>query len=270
MTRASWLPLVALLLASPIVAADPRGGPGQFPDWSAKDTAAAPVTAATLFSAERFWPYQVALTKDGSVGVLIRVEDGSLARIDFGRDGLRDVPVADTDLVTRANRVRLGELEKIAPNFVLAIGSRLVDSSGPKLAPYSLETLAVKAGYLCVFADPSAPDFAEIAKALAPLSERHGVTTILFPQGRVSDASIREKLQSLGWPVPFVYDHLSEAYTRTLLPAKLAPPAVMLQTKEGRVLLAGAFRADFVPKLTTSLDAAFEGTKTTGPPAGAR
>lgn len=219
--------------------------------------ATAPVSAANLLSNERFWPYHVAVSKDGSVGVLIRVEAGAVARIDFGRDGLRNVPIADTDLVERANQIRSGELDKMTANFVLAIGSRLVDSSGPKLAPYPLETAATKPGFLCVFADPSAANFAEVAKALAPLGERHGVTTILFPQGQRSDASLREQLQALGWAVPFVYDHLSEAYTRTLLPGTLPPPAVLLQTKEGRVLLESAWSADLAPKLIAALDSAF-------------
>ena len=213
-----------------------------------------------LLESERFWPYQVALGKDGAIGVLIRVEGGGVARVDFGRDGLRSVPVAATDLVARANRIRRGELDKMAPNFVLAIGSRLVDSGGPKLAPYPLEAARAKPGYLCVFADPNDASFEEIAKSLAPLGERHGVTTILFPQGRVPDATVREKLQALGWTVPFVYDHLSEAYTRTLLPDTLEQPAVLLQTSEGRVLLASAWSANAMPELTNALDSAFAAT----------
>jgi uroporphyrinogen-III synthase len=57
-------------------------------------------------------------------------------------------------------------------------------------------------GFLCVFVDPTAADFTAIGKALGPLVDRHGVKTILFPQGRISDATVREKLGSLGWPVP--------------------------------------------------------------------
>jgi hypothetical protein len=229
--------------------------------------ASAPLREASLLANERFWPYQVALQSDGSVGVLIRVEPGGNARIDFGRDGLRYVPIADTDLVERANRVRSGALDKPAPNFVLAIGSRLVDSSGPKLAPYSFETVAQMAGFLCVFADPSAASFAEVAGALAPLRERQGVATILFPLGPISDAVVRERLQALGWTVPFVYDHLSEAYSRTLLPDTLTPPAVLLQTSEGRVLLASAWHADVTAKLVSALEVAFPAATASAPAA---
>ena len=58
----------------------------------------------------------------GNVGVLIRVEAPGVARVDFGRDGLHEVPVVKTDLVERANQIRRGEAEKLAPNFLLAIG----------------------------------------------------------------------------------------------------------------------------------------------------
>jgi hypothetical protein len=142
---------------------------------------ASPVTAATLLASERFWPYQVALTRPwqpagraqplraGSDGVLIRIEASGLARVDFGRDGLYAVPVAETDLLERANRIRLGEAQKDAPNFVLAIGPRLLDSASPELQPFSLQEVAGYERFLCVFADPNAPDFEAMAKALAPL-----------------------------------------------------------------------------------------------------
>ena len=89
----------------------------------------------------------------------------------------------------------------------------------------------------------------------------------MFPQGRVSDAIVRENLQALGWTVPFVYDHLSEAYTKTLLPGTLPPPAVILQTNEGRVLLESAWSGDLAPKLTSALDAAFGATSASAPAA---
>ena len=266
---------LAVFFASQAGAGDGALPGSHLPEYRAQEPRAESVTAETLLSNERFWPYQVALTKArpasaggpalpvGSLGVLIRVEEGGQARLDFGRDGLREIPVGDTDLVERSNLVRRGELEKIAANFVLAIGPRLVDSSAPVMHALSLETAAEKPGFVCVFADPSAESFSEIAKKLAPLAERHGVTTILFPQGRLSDAALREKLRSLEWTVPFLFDHLSEAYTRTLLPSGLKPPAVILLTKEGRVLFESAWREDPVPELTTALDAAFGGKPAT-------
>jgi len=224
----------------------------------AADAHIAVVTDANLLANERFWPYQVA--QGDSVGVLIRVETGGVARIDFGRDGLRDVPVDQTDLLERANRIRSGELEKAAPNFALALGPRLADSAGDALRALPFENTSGRPGFVCVFADPAAESFPALAASLAPLRERHGVMTILFPQGEHSDAKLRDRLRELGWQVPFVFDHLSEPYTRTLLPTGTRPPAVILQTNEGRVLLESAWRPDLVPELTLALDRAFGAT----------
>ena len=238
-------------------AASPPAPALELPAYTAADPNAPPVTAASLLSAERFWPYQVEVPATGAVGVLIRVENQRAARIDFGRDGLRDVPIAETDLVARANQVRTGELGKIAPNLVLAIGSRLVDSAGPELRSFPLETAATKPGFLCVFADPAAPGFAALVEAVAPLRDRIGVQTIFFPQGPGTDAAVAEQLRGLSWTVPFVYGHLSEAYTRTLLPDGVAPPSALLLTKEGRLLTGGAWDAALAPRVARELDRRF-------------
>jgi hypothetical protein len=246
--------LTLLLLA--LAAAPPAS---ELPEHHVADPRADAVTESTLLRNERFWPYRVTVNADGSVGVLVRVEDGGLARVDFGRDGKRDIPVSETDLVVRANEVRLGMLEKPAPNFTLAVGPRLVDSAGAKLQPYPIAVAMEKPGFLCVFADPSAADFPEIAAALAPLYERHGVSTILFPQGEHPDPALREKLRALEWTVPFVYDHLSESYTRSLLDEGTKPPRIVLVSNEGRILYESAWRATAVPEVTAALVGAFGG-----------
>ncbi|MGH7292565.1 MAG: hypothetical protein ACREJT_15205, partial [Myxococcota bacterium] len=245
------------------------------PEHHPAEPNAPPVTDANLLASDRFWPYQVELLQSaraelpgGSVGVLIRVEDGGMARIDFGRDGLHDVRIDQTDLVLRANRVRSGELEKIAPNFVLALGPRLLDPSTDVLKPLSLGVSSAKPGFLCVFADPSAKSFAALAAALAPLRDRDGVLTIVFPQAEQTDAVMRERLRELDWDVPFVYDHLSEPYTRTLLSRGVRAPAVQLQTRDGRVLFESAWRANLVPELTRALDRAFKAVPASSAAAG--
>ena len=237
----------------------------RLPEHHAQDPHAAVVTERNLLASERFWPYQVALTgvwqppgagrplEPDASGVLIRVEPSGLARVDFGRDGLHDVPVARTDLLANANRVRLGQLEKLAPNFLLAIGPRLVDAGADSLRPFPLAEAAQARSFLCVFADPEAPGFAAIAGALAPLQGRDGLLTLLFPQGAHPDAAVRERLRSLHWTVPFVYDHLAEAYTATLLDEATPPPAVLLQSREGRLRFQGRWRADLAPALGPAL-----------------
>lgn len=244
------IPFFALGLALALPAAAlASAGPRELPAHEVADPDAPAVTAANLLDSERFWPYQVALVRpwgpggSGATlptefpGVLVRVESPTLARIDFGRDGVHEVPIDATDLVARAERVRRGELEKTAPNFVWAIGARLLDSSAPALATLSLPRIAANREFLCVFADPRAEDFPELARALAPLRGRDGVETILFPQGQRPDVEVYARLRSLGWTVPFVHDHLSEAYTRSLVAEGTPTPSVLLVTDEGRVLL---------------------------------
>lgn len=227
------------------------------------------VTSTNLLERERYWPYRVTLTeawspegrdellRAGSVGVLIRVEPGGVARIDFSAEGKLEVPVERTDLVDNANRIRRGELAKGLPNFVHAIGTRLVDAAAPALRALPPEASADRPGFLCVFADPSDEGFASLVEALAPLRDRHDVATLLFPQGEHPDAGMRERLRSLDWRVPFVYDFLSEPYTRTLLDEGTPLPAVLLQTAEGRRVFQGDLSPELVPRLRASLDAEF-------------
>jgi hypothetical protein len=232
--------------------------------YRAADTRAAAVTAQNLLASERFWPYQVALAKPWRPpgqseplaphlpGVLIRVEASGAARIDFGRDGLYEVPVEVTDLVDGANRVRRGELEKLAPNFVLDVGPRLADPSADALRLLGLRAAAGHEAFLCVFADPGTAGFPELAAALAPLRERPGLLTVLFAQGDHPDERLREQLRALAWPVPFVLDHLAEPYTRSLLPERMPPPALLLLSPEGRVRFASVWG----PAVRAALDAA--------------
>lgn len=264
------LALLPLFMPAPL-SADPSDGHmlSSLPEYRVEDSAAAAVTVENLLESERFWPYRVELNRPwqpkgsdaplrvGSAGVLIRVEGSGVARIDFGRAGLHNVPIAETNLVETANRIRRGELEKGGPNFLLAIGPRLIDSAASSLRPFRYTTALDQRIFLCVFADTSAGDFAELASALAPLSERDGVLTILFPQGKHSDAQVREELRSIEWRVPFVFDHLSEAYTRSLLDKRAALPALLLQTPEGRVLFQSSWEGDSVSRLTLALDEAY-------------
>ncbi len=246
--------LLALLLV-PLGAGDPAasrsGPPVSAAAYPAADAAAPAVTRRSLLASERFWPYQVELTRDwkpegraralaaGSRAVLIRVEEGGLARLDFGRGGLQRVPVERTDLVARANRVREGRLPKLGPNLAVAIGQRLVDPSGEALRARSLHELRGATAFLCVFADPNSEGLARLARALAALRAQPGLETVLFARGNWSDAALQRRLAELDWSASFVSSHLAQAYTDTLIDADTPLPAVQLQSPEGRILLAG-------------------------------
>jgi hypothetical protein len=239
------------------------------PGYEASDPSAPVVTEETLYASDRFWPYHVLLasawTPKGSVkalpsgipGVLIRVEPDKTARIDFGRDGLYRVPVSATDLVERANRVRTGDLVKPAPNMALAIGPRLASSSDPTPVPYRTSATQNPRGFLAVFADVRSADFPALAKALSELQGRGHVLTLLFPRNQGQDHWIREELRRLDWTVPFVYDHLAEGYTKSLIDDPTALPFVSLQTADGRLLFQSRWRPETLSDLRRAIEAAF-------------
>jgi hypothetical protein len=262
--RLAALCLLLGLLPAPVHAED-RAGAVLVTAPAADDPAAVAVTEENLLSQERFWPYRVALTAPwpqgrlpaGMTGVLIRIEESGLPRIDFGRDGKHEVPVARTDLIERANRIRTGELAKPEPNFVHAIKSRMLDSASESLRRLPPGESEDREGFLCVFADPTSEEFGGMAAALASLGERREVLTILFPQGRHPDADVREKLRSLGWTVPFLHGFLAEPYTATLLEPGVPMPQVLLQTNEGRVLVQGPWKPDLAPALRAAMEATF-------------
>ncbi len=262
--------LVLLALAPAALRADSNSmqSGDSMPSYSAAEPSAPVVSAANLLTSERFWPYQVALTRSwqakagkpllpaGSLGVLIRVEPSG-ARLDFGRDGLFAVPVSATDLVIRANQIRTGAVTKVAANFTFALGPRLMDSTRDALRRLPLAASADRAGFLCVFADPNAASFPALAASLAPLEGRNGVMTVFFPQGEHPDFEVHAKLRAASWRTAFVLDHLSEAYTRTLLDGAMPQPTLALLTPDGSVLWTGPFASEIPPALTSAWQRAF-------------
>lgn len=265
---------IAILLCAALGALQARAEPrpdvaGDLPEYRPQDPSVPAVGEEDLLDHERFWPYHVSLVRawqppgaaqplaEGSLGVLIRVEDGGVLRADFGRNGVHRLPIAATDLVKQANLVRSGEQGKLAPNFVLAIGPRLIDPAAASIRPLGLRAASEPRGFLCVFADPRAEGFAELASALRSVSDGQRVATLLFPHGDLADLEVRERLRAVHWPVPFVYDQFAEPYTRSLLDDGTPLPALTLQTREGRLLFQGAYRPDVLPALSAALARGF-------------
>lgn len=256
--------LVGLVLIRPV----PGRASGGFAPYDASDASAPVVTESNVAQHEAFWPYRVMLrtplerpgaprpVRAGALGVLLRVEPSGEARIDFGRDGVHLVPPGRTDLVERANGVRTGRLEKLAPNFTRALAPRMLSPGASRPQPYDLDRALACRRFLAVFADPESGDFPPLAGALAALAMPEDVEVVLFPQGRHPDPAVARRLRELGWPVPFVYAHLSEPYTHGLLPDTADLPAVLLQTAEGRVLFEGGWSPDTPMRLEQVLRAA--------------
>jgi hypothetical protein len=266
-----WLGAAPVATAAESVPKAPAAQ-GEMPDHHAEDPKAPIVTADNLAANDRFWPYTVELhaawspaagkpaIPAGTRGVLIRVDAGRRARVDFGRYGIFEVPLAATDAVDAANQIRLGKVRRPLPSFIEAIGPRLASSSADSLRAVPMEAVYPYDGFLCVFADPSsAPLMSELARTLAPF-DRPDVMTVFFPQGRPMDAAVREKLRALDWKPPFVFQHLSEPYTPTLLSDGVTPPAVLLVSREGRLILQEPWTDQSPQHVAKAIDAAF------GPP----
>jgi hypothetical protein len=208
------------------------------------------VTAGNVYDHEIYWPNIVALVDGWQPvgaeqplqaryrGALIRVERDGRVRIDFGRHGRHEVPIEKTDLVRSANEVRLGKRHKAAPNFVLQVGTRLVDPSTDEGIPMKSTEIARARVFLCIFADPMDEDFPTLARDLASLADVDGLGVVLFPQSGASEdlQKIKELLRASDWEVPFGYPRLSENYTLSLLGERPRGPYALVLTPEGRVL----------------------------------
>lgn len=256
-------------------AAEPESAPRKLVSpYRVNDPSAEAITPATVYEHERFWPYRVGMAevwqpaqmpngfdrplREKQQGVLIRVEPSGDPRVDFGSWGKYTVPLEKTDLVERANEIREGLRDKWGPNFVYAIQARMLDSTGDRATSVDLGLLDGRDAFLCVFVDFEDPAFEALAQALAPLATREDLLTILFPLGRHGDGTVFRRLQELDWKVPYVWDHLAEGYTRSLIGEPPLPPTVLLQSPEGRLLLQDTFDPESPDVLVEALAKSIE------------
>jgi hypothetical protein len=264
--------LVATTFVLAFLGAVARSAPAEtdealIPEYVAADPDAPAVSGTNLLESERFWPYKVTVTVPGELagaaerlpagldGVLLRVEEpGDTLLVDFGRDGRHRLPVSATDVVERANRIRRGALHKDAPNLVWAIGPRMIDSEGSEPVAYSLGEANAATRFLVVVADPFTPEFPDLVDALRPLGSHRSFTAVLLPLGRRPDREVFDRLRELEWRSAYLFFHVAEAYADTLLPADLDAPAVLLLSREGRLLFARPWRAGVEGDLLRALE----------------
>ena len=86
-------------------------------------------------------------------------------------------------------------------------------------------------------------------------SSRVDLLIVLFPQGSHHDATVRDTLREQGLRIPFVYDHYSEAYTRSLVSQDAKLPVAQLATTEGRLLFESRIDAQLATKIERVHDA---------------
>ncbi|MGH0032082.1 MAG: hypothetical protein ACQGVC_20010 [Myxococcota bacterium] len=228
---------------------------------------APPVTAANLLENDRFWPFHVRPVVDWTPpgadaplykrpAVLVRVNADGTVRLDFGRHGKYELPIEATDVVERANQVRTGEIDKMAPNLVLTLGNKLLDTSRDDLVGNHFvgrdTTLDL---FLCVFADPMSEEFPAVADTLRRFGGRTDLLIIVFPQTDAKDSAVRHRLRAIDWKVPFVLDRFTKAYKRSIAGAESALPHVMLLTPDGRVVTGGGADAELAARVDAALRA---------------
>lgn len=231
--------------------------------WIAADPAAAVVTLENLYENERFWPYQVQLTEDWKppgwqgdfgwgLGVVKRIDEERRLRVDFGRFGKHWVPAEVTDVVERANRIRLGEEIKFNPNLVLALGNRLLDPSGDELRPTDLD-LREQQAFLMVFADPMEVDLGPLARSIDALSALPGLVPVLVVPRDHGDAAVYRACYDHDWPGVFLRDRFGPAYTAGYVAGERPLPFVQLATPEGRLLWQGPWSPELAERLPSLL-----------------
>jgi hypothetical protein len=212
------------------------------------------VTSANLAEREAFWPYQVQLTRDWKpegwegdfgwgYGVLLTVDPSRGLRVDFGRFGKHWIPVEVTDVVERANRVRLGEEHKYGPNLVVALRNRLLDPSGDTLVEHPVRPDEREA-FVLVHADPEAASFEEVARDAAKWAGLPGALLVLIPTKPTSDAHVYKACHEAGWEGAFLLDRFAEAYGEGYLEPARPRPHVQVLTREGRIVFEAALEPE--------------------------
>ena len=214
-------------------------------------TSAATISVENVFDNESSWPNIASLVeswtpagespplKKGYRGAVIRLLPGGLVRIDFGRHGKHEIPIAATDFVARANEVEAGTRFKTAPNFLAHFGTQFVHPTSPEPMAFPTPELAKSDRFLCIFADPSPESFAELAERLAALDDVPKLQGLMFPLAVERDQiqAVKDRLEAVGWRVPYAYPQAAEKHAESLLGAVPTRPMALLITGEGRLLL---------------------------------
>ncbi len=221
-------------------------------DPSGNTAADGPITAENLPLRDDYWPQKVHLTKSWApesgeavrpIGVLVRVESPELARIDFGHQGIHEVPIGVTDLVERANELReQGPGSKIG-NVTRMIGGALGDPRSEVWQPYPRSEVAGQ-DFLLVAAPLDAALLREMAEPLARVDAMNGVRVIYMAQGDTTTEEILRVLHEIGWTTPFLRQRFVRAATDGYLGEELTLPWLGLLTPNGRVLHQGPWPPD--------------------------
>lgn len=243
--KASHLALVALAICHlPVFAVEKKAF--TYEGYDPSEIAADPVDATNWRASARFWPYSVALlesdksgsetvTPSGLEGVVVYLTSSGQLRLDLGRDGVRTVPLEATDFLVRANEIRRGERTKLAPNFILAYGNRLLDLSSNRIRALRIDDLAESRIFIALLANPHDPRLSEWSEALLELTGAYGGVVAIFyplPDPAVESTGGLKRLHDSAWPGYVMMQQYVLPYRLSLWDGDLAEPLLMVMSPE--------------------------------------
>lgn len=224
--------------------------------------AAPSLTDSAVYDNSALWPQRAALTADfdtidsdasrtipsGREAVLIRLEPGEPihALLDFGRLGLHSVPLAQTDVLTRAEKIKNGDEEKEIPNWTMMIGrgfSKLNHGTGQGGSSVPLSDLEGIKRFLIVYLDSDVEAMqatGELLDQYAEIFEANSILPVIFGIGRfptIGEAPYMRTLRENGLePYIFIVPHVSAPYARSMAHGISKGPGIILVDTEGKTL----------------------------------
>ena len=243
-------PLVGLVLCAPAMGAEPFAA-FTYEGYDPSERESAVVDSSNWNASERFWPYRVSLTPPASAsgeagamrleGVVVHLDSTGRIRVDLGRDGVRTVPLESTDFLARANEVRLGSRTKLAPNFILAYGNRLLDVSNDPIRALRIDSLAGSRFFICLLAHPHDSRLPEWTEATRQLTEAvDGVVAIFFPlpDPVIETTGGLNRLHEADWPGFVMMAQYALPYRLSLWDGDPTQPLLMAFSPERHLLFA--------------------------------
>lgn len=210
---------------------------------------------SAYYSDSEYWPQYVELKQrleiSGSFlradrkAVLIRLIDESVGLVDFGRQGVHEIPLEVTDFAERFDDLRYGRAFKRLPNVFEMLGPRML-----KEAQGELETLkfvgddAVETfrftGVLFVYlpADLEFPansksEFSEVM-SIASGAE---IAVLVIPQAPISQTTLKENLLGKGLENFYLlYDFVVSGYIDSLVHRPNEQFLCVLTDPDGKVI----------------------------------
>lgn len=213
--------------------------------------ASSDLTSQSLPAHSDFWPPKIHLTGDvetrtgtfstGQRGVLLRIEGNpAIAVVDFGRDGIHEVPLDQTDALATARRIKDGEEPKPLPNYLSMLGPpKLFRAVEGKMKAIPLHETGDWKGFLFLYLPVEDLDwtaFAGLLEENKDLVRKTGLQPLLLPLSRIKDAELFQKLKEYSLPVAVMHDFLGFSFLNALAHQPGDGPLFVATDLNGKVI----------------------------------